>query len=121
MIKYSGEKLYAEIVKLMKSIFIKSQMSEEWKSSILVPVFKKVDRMNLKNYKGIQMLSSFLKITTKKIHEKLKLLIYPMCSRVLELYAVFMVKQQKRLLINRHIYVSLASKKRLTTWTCGIF
>ena len=41
MIKYSGEKLYAKIVKLMKSIFITSEISVERKSSILVPVKKK--------------------------------------------------------------------------------
>ena len=41
MIKYDGEKLYAEIVKLMKSIIIRSQIPVEWESSILVPVFKK--------------------------------------------------------------------------------
>ena len=41
LLNMAAKKLYAEIVKLMKSNFIKSQIPEEWKSSILVPVFKK--------------------------------------------------------------------------------
>ena len=40
--EYSGGKLYSEIVKLLKSIFIKSQTPEQWESSILLPVIKKV-------------------------------------------------------------------------------
>ena len=33
-IKYGGEKLYTEIIKSMKSIFIKSQIPVEWKSNL---------------------------------------------------------------------------------------
>ena len=54
-IKYGGEKLYAEIVKLMKSIFIRSQIPVEWKSNILVLVFKNSDETYLGNYSGIHV------------------------------------------------------------------
>ena len=46
MIRYGGEKLYAEIVKLMKNIFISSQIPVEWKSSNFVQILQRVHRMD---------------------------------------------------------------------------
>ena len=42
IIKFGSKKLYAEIVKLIRNIFIKLKIPVGWKSSILVPLFKKV-------------------------------------------------------------------------------
>jgi len=62
VIKSGGKTLRSEINKLINSICNKEELPEEWKESIIVPVYKKGDKMNCSNYRGIQLLSNMYKI-----------------------------------------------------------
>lgn len=71
MIKYGGQPLYKEITTLMQHIFRHAKIPEEWKTSIIIPMFKKGDKQLPDNYRGINLLDSCLKLTTKIITNKL--------------------------------------------------
>ena len=40
IIKYGGEKSHEDVDKLIKSVFIESQVPGDWKSRILVSIFQ---------------------------------------------------------------------------------
>jgi hypothetical protein len=41
---------------LMKGTWEKEEMSEDWKASIIYPIYKKGDKLDGKNYRGISLL-----------------------------------------------------------------
>jgi hypothetical protein len=47
LIHEGGEKLYSEIHKLIKLIWNKEELPQQWKESIVVPIHKKGDKTNL--------------------------------------------------------------------------
>ena len=71
MIKYGGPKLWHETTVLIKQIFKSSNIPVDWKTNITIPIFKKGERGNPENYRGINLLSTYLKITTAIIAKKL--------------------------------------------------
>ena len=60
LIKTEGGTICGEIHKLFTSIW-KEKLPEEWKESIIVPTYKKVDKTNFNNYRG----TSFCQPLTK--------------------------------------------------------
>jgi hypothetical protein len=72
MIKYRGPKLWHETTVLIKQIFKFSNIPVDWKSNITIPIFKKGERRIPENYRGINLLSTYLKFTTAIIAKKLK-------------------------------------------------
>jgi hypothetical protein len=57
-----AELIRSEISKLINSIWIKEELPEQWKESIIVPICKKGDKTDCSNYKGISLLSATYKI-----------------------------------------------------------
>jgi hypothetical protein len=57
LIKAGGSKICSEIHKLINSIWSKEELPEQWKESIVVPVYKKGDKTD-SNYHGISLLSA---------------------------------------------------------------
>ena len=53
MIKAGGRTICYEIHKLIISIWNKGESPEEWKESFTVPIYKKGDKTNCSNYRGI--------------------------------------------------------------------
>ena len=51
-----------EMHKLIISIWNKEKLPEEWKESIIVPMYKKVDKTDCSNYRGISLLPTTYKI-----------------------------------------------------------
>lgn len=71
MIKYGGPKLWQETTVLKKQIFNSSKITEDWKTNITIPILKKGERGHPKNYRGINLLTTYLKLTTAILAKKL--------------------------------------------------
>jgi len=62
LIKTGGRALHYEIHKLANSTWNKEELPEEWKESIIVPNYKKSDKTDCGNYRGISFLPTTYKI-----------------------------------------------------------
>jgi hypothetical protein len=62
LIKAGGETLYSEIRRLICCIWNKEELPQQWKVSIIVPIYKKGDKTDCNNYQGISLLSTAHKI-----------------------------------------------------------
>ena len=62
MIKAGGRKIHCEIRKLINSVWNKNELPEEWKGQIIVPNYKKGDKTECSNYRGISLLPTMYKI-----------------------------------------------------------
>jgi hypothetical protein len=58
LIEAGGEILRSKILKLIKSIWNKEELPDQWKKSIIVPVHKKGENTGSSNYGGISLLST---------------------------------------------------------------
>jgi hypothetical protein len=75
LIKAGGSKICSEIHKLIISIWNKEELSDQWKESLTVPVYKKGDKTDCSNYRGISLLSTTYKI----LSNILSLKVNPIC------------------------------------------
>jgi hypothetical protein len=62
LIKARGETLYSEIHRLICCIWNKEEFPQQWKESIIVSIYKKDDKTDCNNYRGISLLSTAYKI-----------------------------------------------------------
>jgi hypothetical protein len=62
LIKAGGETLHSEIHRLTYSIWNKKELPQQWKESIILPIYKKGDKTDYNNYQGISLLSTTYKI-----------------------------------------------------------
>jgi hypothetical protein len=62
LIKAVGGTIRCEIHKLLISIWNKEELPEEWKESIILPTYKKGDKTDCSNYRGISLLPTTYKI-----------------------------------------------------------
>lgn len=70
IIKYGGDTLLAELQILFNKIISDKTVPSEWRESILIPIFKKGEKTDPKNYRGISLMSSVLKLFTKILAEE---------------------------------------------------
>ena len=61
LINAGGRTIRSEIYKFINSIWKKEELPEKWKESITVPIYKKGDRTDCSNYRGISLLSTMYK------------------------------------------------------------
>ena len=52
LMKARSRKFRSEVSKLINSIWNKDELSEEWKESIILPIYKKDDKTDCSNYRG---------------------------------------------------------------------
>jgi hypothetical protein len=71
MIQAGGNTLRSEIHKVINCIWNKEELPEQWKESIIVPIYKKGDKMDCSNYQGISLLSTSYKILTNILLSRL--------------------------------------------------
>jgi hypothetical protein len=62
LIKAEGETLYTEIHRLICCVWNKEELPQQWKESIIVPIYKKGDKTDCNNYRGISLLSTAYRI-----------------------------------------------------------
>jgi hypothetical protein len=55
LIKAGGRTIRSEIHKLINCIWNKEELPEQWKESIVVPVYKKGDKTDCSNYRGLSL------------------------------------------------------------------
>ena len=55
MIKAGGKTISCAIHELIISIWNKEELPEEWKELIIVPIYKKGDKTDCNNYRGISL------------------------------------------------------------------
>ena len=62
LIQAGGRTICCEAHKLIVSVWNKEELPEEWKESIIVPIYKKGDKIDCSNYRGISLLPTTYKI-----------------------------------------------------------
>lgn len=60
------------ILKIMNSTLVGEDFPEDWCDSVVVPIYKKGDRCDPENYRGIALIGTALKILTKVITNRLE-------------------------------------------------
>jgi hypothetical protein len=71
LIRARGEMLLSAIHKLVNSIWIKEQLSDQWKESIIVPIHIQADKTECNNYHGISLLSTSYKMLSNILLSRL--------------------------------------------------
>lgn len=71
MIKYGGSNLITELTTFYNIIIKTGSIPKEWKTSITIPIHKKGEKKDPKNYRGICLLSTVLKLLTKILSQNL--------------------------------------------------
>ena len=73
LIKAGARTICYEIHKRIISIWNKEELPEEWKESIIVPIYKNVDNTHCSNYRGISLLPTSYKILSNILLSRLTL------------------------------------------------
>ena len=60
LIKADGRTICIEVYKLISSVWNKEELPEEWKESIIVPIYKKGDKTDCSNYRGNIALTNYV-------------------------------------------------------------
>ena len=71
LIKYGGSKLLNIIYEVVRLIWEEERIPEEWKETIIVPIYKEGDRDKHENYRGITLGNAAYKVLVNIILEKL--------------------------------------------------
>ena len=70
LIKFGGEELCNELWKLVIKIWRLEEIPSEWKKGIIIPVFKKGDKQDCLNYRGISLLITTYKVFTRILYNR---------------------------------------------------
>ena len=71
LIKAGGRTICCEIHKLIISIWNKEELPDEWKGSVIVPIYKKGDKTDCNNYRGISLLPTTYKVLSNILLSRL--------------------------------------------------
>ncbi|XP_043498354.1 uncharacterized protein LOC122521574 [Polistes fuscatus] len=67
LLKYGGERSVQELTILTQRILEQKKIPDEWRTSIMILLFKKGDKKQPGNYRGINLLCTTLKLVTEVI------------------------------------------------------
>lgn len=73
MIKNIGERSIEVLTKLFNKIWTEERIPQDWEIGIILPIFKKGDYRECKNYRGITMISVIAKMYERILDNRLKL------------------------------------------------
>jgi len=63
--KYAPEEFKLMLLKFLNNIYRENYISNEWRNAVLTPIFKKGDRREPQNYRGISILNTCYKIYSR--------------------------------------------------------
>jgi hypothetical protein len=71
LIQAGGETILSAIDKLINSVWNKEELPDQWKESIIVPIYKMGSKTDCNNYHGISLLSTSYKIVSNILLSRL--------------------------------------------------
>lgn len=71
LLKYGGEELKTRLLELFNNCWRKCQIPDAWKKAKVISLFKKGNRSQPQNYRGISLLINAYKVYTKIINKRL--------------------------------------------------
>jgi len=71
MIKSGCRTIISEVSKLMNSVWNMEELTEQWKESVIVPMYRKGDKMDCSDYRGISLFSTTYKILSNILLSRL--------------------------------------------------
>lgn len=71
-LKYGGKELINKLTILFNKIITTGEVPDDWHKSITIPIFKKGQKTNPQNYRGITLLNTSMKLFTSLIKDKLE-------------------------------------------------
>jgi endonuclease/exonuclease/phosphatase family metal-dependent hydrolase/ribosomal protein S28E/S33 len=72
LLKWGGECVAKIIHALISSIWTKEILPNDWRKSIICPVYKKGDKLRCENYRGISLLCTSYKVFSKILESRIK-------------------------------------------------
>jgi len=72
LLKYGGLLLHLRILHLINQCWLESKIPATWQTAQIISLFKKGDRNNCENYRGISLLNAIYKIYSRVINNRLK-------------------------------------------------
>ncbi|XP_039309944.1 golgin subfamily A member 6-like protein 1 [Solenopsis invicta] len=69
---YAGSFLREKVIRLIQQVWKEGEMPEEWRRSIIVPLYKKGDQEKMESYRGILLLCTAYKVYAEIIRNRLE-------------------------------------------------
>src|SRR5215510_11928017 len=70
--KYAPKDFKLRLLYFLNKIYRQNRIPDEWRNAVITPIFKKGDRREPKNYRGISILNTCYKIYAKILNMKLQ-------------------------------------------------
>jgi len=67
LLKAGSRTFCSEIHKFINSVWNREELPQEWKESVTVPIYKKGDKTDFRNYRGLSILSTTYKILSNML------------------------------------------------------
>ena len=71
-LKHGGPALIRRITSLLELVWRTDEIPSAWRKAVIVPIFKKGDKSQCSNYRGISLLSVLGKVFTKILHNRIQ-------------------------------------------------
>lgn len=81
MIKYSGEEGYNILQLVYNKIWQTGKVPKDWELGVVIPIYKKGDKRNCNNYRGITLLSVAAKTFERVLDTRLRSIIEPQLEK----------------------------------------
>lgn len=65
------EELEKPLVEILKKVWERGEIIEDWRKGIIYPIYKKGDDKEVKNYRGVTLLDTGYKIYAGMLNERL--------------------------------------------------